>query len=373
LKAANTFEESFATLNNYDDPWPYPWSWPCSWPWIVVKLGYCSAIISNGVSVMYVNKFPPSDNTTRAPGLILRQGTPEELAPDQVTRKTLEAFWMGTGRNTHKKRWGRDNLATTSPTWCSGMFIGDQIKFLGCRQGIIPGRSPYDPNSSIIPGSEDWAVTALVQINGMAYKVYLTEGPMPQVAIDVLLVARFGSELWVKLLRRGSDINTVDNPNVLMSGAGEHCEPGTGTLKDQALDAITQESGLHPSDLKQSSMHVIGSSNASGRDPRYWKFHGFDEDTGEPVEFGYERESSTTIKLVFIDFGEFGRPTKTAHTDLTEVAYTFWIPLNRAISMDPSDFFLNENHMYLELARDYIHSENLLNQRKRKCEYECEI
>jgi len=309
---------------------------------------------------MYLNRFPPSDGTTRTPGLELRPGTLDELEPDQVTRKTLENFWFGTGSNTHKRRWGANNLATTSNDWCSGMFIGDTVQFLSFREGIIPGRSSYDPNGPIIPGSEPWAVTALVQVHGIPYKVYLTEGPMCQVAVDVILVVRMKGKLWVKILLRGTDLNTVDNPKVFMSGAGEHCEPGTGNLKTQAYDAIAQETGLHPDDLVQSSFHIIGSFNGAGRDPRYWKFNACDEDTGARVEFGYERDSSTTVNLIFIDYGDSGnQPKKTEPTDGIEVAQTFWMGLDEAILMSPSDFFLEENHLYLMCAKEFIETNGL--------------
>lgn len=347
LIAPTAFRESFAAAHTTSE-------------WTVNSLGYCSARISNGRSVMYMNCWAPADASTQAPGLVLDPATPQELEQDRITRKTMEAFWFGLGSNTHKRRWGRNNLSLTSKSWCSGMFIGDTIQFLDFREGIIPSRSHFDANGPIIPGSESWAVTALVQVHGKAYKVYLTKGPMPQQAIDVILIVRINGKLWVKILKRGTDFDTVDNPELLMSGAGEHCEPGTGNLKAQTFDALFQETGVHKNDLKKSSFYVIGHFNKHGRDPRYWKFSAIDEDTGARVEFGYERESSTTVNLIFIDYGDSGdKPIKTEPTDGVEVAQTYWLELDKAILLDPSEFFLRENHHYLELAREYIHSNGL--------------
>jgi len=113
----------------------------------------------------------------------------------------------------------------------------------------------------------------------------------------------------------------------------------------------------------KSSFHVIGSFNSPGRDPRYWKFEAIDEDFKTEVQFGYRRESSTTVNLVFIDYGDSGdetaKPKKTEPTDGIEVAQTFWMELDDAIGLDPSEFFLKENHKYLELAREYIQSNSL--------------
>ena len=309
-----------------------------------------------------MNRFPPSNATTEAPGFDLLVASHGELLPNLISRKTVENFWFGTGRNTHKRRWGANNLCTTSNDWFPGMFIGDKLHFTDVCEGIIPGRNEFNPDGPIIFGSEPWATTVMALVNGSskAYKAYLTKGPMCQVAIDVLLVVRIKGKLWVKILKRGTDPNTVDNPKVFMSGAGEHCEPGTGNLKTQAYDAIAQETGLDRDDCVKSSFHVIRSFNYPGRDPRYWKFDAVDEETGAPVKFGYERESSTTLNLIFIDYGESdGEPKKTEPTDGIEVAETFWMGLDEAILMDSSEFFLPENHSYLVCAKQFIESEGL--------------
>ncbi len=304
-----------------------------------------------------MNRFPPSDATTEAPGLELDLVLPEQLVPNPISKKTVENFWFGSGLNTHKRRWGANNLCTTSTDWFPGMFIGDKLRFTDVCEGIIPGRTPFDPDGPIIFGSEPWATTvmALVSDQTKAYKAYLTKGPMCQVAVDVLLVVRINGKLWVKILKRGTDPNTVDNPGVFMSGAGEHCEPGTGNLKAQAYDAIAQETGLHPEDCVKSTFHVLGQFNSPGRDPRYWTFKAWDEDTGSWAQFGYPRSSSTTVNLIFIDYGNsLGEPKKTEPTDGIEVAQTFWMGLDEAIELEPDEFFLRENHQYLVLARDYI-------------------
>lgn len=309
-----------------------------------------------------MNRYPPADATTEAIGLDLPLASPEQMVPNPISRKTVANFWFGTGRNCHKRRWGSNNLCTTSDDWLPGMFIGDTVHFFDACLGIIPGRSAFVPEGPPIPGSEPWGTTVLALVDGQqrGYKTYVTKGPMPQIAIDVLLVVRIKRKLWVKILKRGTDSKTVDNPGVLMSGAGEHCEPGTGSLKDQAYDAIAQETGLHPDDCVKSSFHIIGQFNSPGRDPRYWKFDAIDEDTGACVQFGYERSSTTTLNLIFIDYGDAeGGPKKTEPTDGIEVAQTFWMGLDDAIALDPNEFFLRENHQYLELVRDYIGSNGL--------------
>jgi ADP-ribose pyrophosphatase YjhB (NUDIX family) len=253
---------------------------------------------------------------------------------------------------------GRQNLPTTDPTWCHNVFIGDMIQILDYREGIIGFRTPFDHTAPVIPGSEDWGWTAQVRVHGVIYKAYLTAEPLPQVALDVLLVIKSNGKLWVKLLRRGSDPNTVDFPNVLMSGAGEHLEPGTSTPKEDIVRAIGEEIGLELSELPKAQIVELGKFSDPDRDPRYTIFKGFDEETGKPVEFGMRRGSTTTLKMIYIEYPDDinTQPEEIPHTDITEIAYSFWMGLDQAIGLSPKDFILEENHSYLQIAKNWIES-----------------
>ena len=306
---------------------------------------------------MYANRYPPSNDTTRSPSKY--RLTPRMIRRAKIlSRETVINFWRGLGRNTHKRRWGLENLATTSTQWLSGAYYGDKIEFSAFCEGIIPLRTPFDPNASITTGSENWAVTALANFEGQteSYRVYLTSNPMPQVAVDVVLVVRVNGRLQVKILRRGNNELTVDNPSTFMSGAGEHVETFSGSvgLKEQAFDALQQETGISKEDFDRAEIYVIGKYNSPGRDPRYWTYNAIDEETGEPIEFGYERDSSTTLMLVFIDSDTGNEPTKTEPSDKVEVADSFWMPLDKAIELDALEFFIPENHTYLKCVYDFL-------------------
>jgi hypothetical protein len=47
-------------------------------------------------------------------------------------------------------------------------------------------------------------------------------------------------------------------------------------------------------------------------------------------------------------------PVIKPHSDIAEVQYTFWCELDQAISMNPKEFFLEENHSYMEIAKDWL-------------------
>ena len=305
-----------------------------------------------------MQKFPPANGSTTSHEFCVPVSV-AELVPDKISKQTLVNFWRGQGRNTHKQPWAIQNLATIDPTWCENAFIGDTITIIKLYRGIIPMKSEFGDGIPIIPGSETWASSALVLVHGKEYKVYITSQPMPQVAIDVILIARMNEKLYVKLLKRGSDPNTVDFPSQLMSGAGEHLEPGTANLKAHAERAIAEETGLDPKDFSTSQMFNLGEFKKPARDPRYWTFDGFDEETGEPIKFGMERGSSTTLKLIFMDFPGSRQPIEKPHTDQTEVAYTFWEELDLAIKRDSSEFIIMENYAYLEIVRKYIRSNGI--------------
>lgn len=303
--------------------------------------------------VYYLQRFPPANGSTTAPSSDMPAATPEQLAPDRVSRATVESICFGTGLNAGRRRWGRDNLPTTSINWFTNIFIGDQLKIVDGREGILPGRVPFDHTTPIIPGSESWALTLQCEFNSKVYKAYMTTQPMPQVALDVLLVLKVAGKYWIKLLRRGSDPNTVDSPHVLMSGAGEHLEPGTSTPKQDIERALEEESGFDPKDYHGVQIVELATFSDPERDPRYTVLGGFDE-LGNMVRFGEVRGSSTTLKLVFVEFGGDKLPVIKPHTDLTEVQYTFWCELDEAIAMNPSEFLIEENHSYMQIAKNWL-------------------
>lgn len=319
----------------------------------MLSLMYNCIKITDDNQVYYIQCFPPANGTTSAPSPDTPGATPEQLAPDRISRQTLESICFATGFNSDRRRWGRDNLPTTSRSWFTDIFIGDEIRLVDGREGIIPFKNPFDHTIPVIPGSESWAWTVLAEFNSKNYKCYMTTRPMPQVALDVLLVLKAGGKYWIKLLRRGSNIYSVDSPHVLMSGAGEHLEPGTSTPKQDIERALAEESGFDPNDYHGAITVELGTFSDPERDPRYTINRGYNE-LGNMVQFGEVRGSSTTLKLVYVEFGGDKLPVIKPHTDLTEVQYTFWCELDEAIAMDPSEFLIAENHSYMQIAKDWL-------------------
>lgn len=310
---------------------------------------------------LYVHMFPPAlgDN------LVINlhdESIGDELIVDlYVRRETLINFWSSPeylqANGTEKGgSWGSNNLPTTNPNWFGDMFIGDTVKIQWVHPGIIPykGGKPFEEVDilKIIPGSESSGLSSNIEYNGRVYSAYLCGKPIPQIAIDVLFVMKRNGKYFLKVLRRGNSNPNLDKPGKYMPGAGEHREPGLDfSMKASALRSIGEEIGVHEETLEQCFLlQNIKHFNEYGRDSRYAKFSSIQD--GKLIEFGVDRESSTTLSVLYINCTD-EEPKEIDPTDTIEIGAKKWVEIG-VVSRDPCDWFIPEHAKYLDLCLEAI-------------------
>lgn len=307
------------------------------------KIFYCGFSLKVKVDdkekVIYVQKYPPASGTL-VPDMS-NESTQEEKEEDKVSKEELINFWESEeiyqpNGNWKGGRWGSNNLITTSENWVSGGFIGDEIKLTVKEKGILPfaGGKVFKSDASIIPGSENKALSCTIDYKNQTYACYITDNVMPQVANDVLFIYKnINNERFIKLLKRGEGPN-VDMPRKMMPGAGEHLEPGADIkLKDGVLRAINEEIGISDETLAQSYLLNIGVYDSEGRDPRYWTYC-IKRDNGELVNFGTKRGSSSQGYIVYFESSSDKAPKETNPLDTEEINKKWWNSLNDTLLID---------------------------------------
>jgi len=317
------------------------------------------------------------------------------LIQDIVTKETFIKFILNKEKyqanSTWKGgEWGTNNFPTTHKSWCSGLFIKDQVSISIIKKGIIPYNirfgKPFEESDNIIDGSEEWAWSCNINIppseefpEGIISSGYVCDKPMGQKAIDVLFIwENVNGERYVKLLKRGKSHPNVDMPETFMPGAGEHKEPGDGIrIKEGVLRAVKEEIGIPDETLSQCSLLKIGEFSELRRDPRYWIFSEFqdkeisefqDEEISEfqdkeIIEFGMKRESSTEVHLLYIKSETDNQPKETLPLDNIEVGKKLWVNLNDEKLNDPI-WMIPEHGEYFKLANKKIDEFLLLSEEK---------
>jgi hypothetical protein len=309
--------------------------------------------VTDGNFVLYLNRYSPVLGTTTALSPDHSSASQEQLVPDNISNQAMVSVWTADGPNSGRRRFGTDNLPITS-AWFTGVETGSHIEIIDAREGILPNRVPFNHTTPVIPDSETNSWTVLAIFNGKQCQGYLTTQPMPQCAIDVCLITIVGGKRYIRLVRRGTNTKTVDMPGVLASGAGEHLEGGTSTPKQDIDRTLAEECGFNREDYGGSTTVYLKSYSDPDRDPRYTFINGVDPVTGTQVQWGERRGSSTDLYLVVVEFGGTTPPPIKEHSDVTEVQYTFWCELDEAIAKDPSEFFLKENHGYMQDAKNWL-------------------
>jgi hypothetical protein len=324
----------------------------------VLSIGYnCIKVIEKSSSkVIYIQKFPPTNGTSSVPQMTI--GNTSSIDQDTISKQDLVSFWLGEEKyqsNSKWKggRWGIQNLPTIDPTWCDDVFIGDEIVIKFIKSGIIPfakrKRKPFDPNDIILEGTEQCAWSCNLILGEITYSGYITDEPIGQEAIDVLLITENDSKIrYIKSLRRGTNRNTVDMPQSYMSA--EHCEPVAGKpkLKDDILKTVTEEQCIDASDFANSYLIHLKTFDTTDRDPRYSKFNYNGQD------FGFDRKSRTNLYMLYLKFTGNKKPKKVKHDDNIEVQYTFWEKLDDAIARPQDQWLIPENATYPQIAKTYL-------------------
>jgi hypothetical protein len=265
---------------------------------IINKVSYCgfSAIIDNlvGQKVIFFQKYPPAGGTV-PPNLTNITVDEELLKYDTITREEFIDFWSSDiqtqvdGR--HKGgAWGLDNCLPwneekigNKKRWLPGKFIRDNINFK-----IIEINDSY------------WKV----EIDETKDIAYITDMPMPQIAMDVILLIKLNNDYYVKVLTRGS-AETVDMQGKITIGAGEHVEKKNGIITIKSANRALEEELGNIKEYKEqlvitkSITKLIGEDNRDFRDPRYSKYS--IERGGKIITFGYDRPSSSKIFVCYLE------------------------------------------------------------------------
>ncbi len=305
----------------------------------ISQITYCgfSAVIPNTNKVIYCHKFPPNSgtvkpdfNTTGFNNLVkydnhVRRETFINFIRNQSSRQA-NGRWKG-------GQWGDNNFTLTSENWFSGLYIGDSIQITILAEGIVKfSPTPYNAESeyAIIPGSESKALTCVGTWNHNNYNLYITDNVMPQDASDTLFVWSSPKKTMIKVMRRGKGKN-VDSPARKMPCAGEHIEPGQA-LDDRAraICDLNQEVGVPATTLSDCYIIPLGTYADPGRDPRYWTYSEFQD--GQIIEFGFERPSKSTARIVYIETEDDVEPKEVDPTDTEEIGSKWWANINTILN-----------------------------------------
>lgn len=338
----------------------------------VINIGYnILAVLINDMSkVVFVHKFPPVPNTTHKPDLSVPSDIDKYRCNPRLTKDSVCKFWADKGLyqvNGDWKggEWGSNNLPTTDTTWCTGVFIRDEIDIVLVKEGIVPYMTrkskPFDITDEIVEGSENFVWSCNLELtnsdstkSSIQYSGYVCDKPMSQSAIDILFVWKNLNpkklsmrklKRYVKILKRGRSHPNVDMPELFMPGAGEHREPGNNiSFKSEVLRALREELGLPDLTIFDCYLISIGSFDNDKRDPRYWTFT--IEQDGEIITFGLERYSKTEVYVMYIETDNGEKPKESKPLDEIEVGEKKWVSLDDPSLLSNSVFMIPEHSTY---------------------------
>jgi len=343
---------------------------------IVNKLMYCgfSACISETNKVVYCVKYAPKSGTICP---ILET---ESTNLDSDTHITKEEFINFINSDITRQvngkhkggKWGTNNFTVTSDDWFPGLYVGDSIEVTFTKIGLIPNKfpCPFKDSDNIIIGSEGltWSCNAIW--NNQEYHFYMTDNPMPQVATDTFFMnyvkpkninkyfcccltsKNKKNKIYTKVLRRGLDPKNVDSPGREMPCLGEHLEPGqSDESRQQVIFTVNEELGIHKKTLSKCYLLELGVYNKPGRDGRYSKY--CIEKNGKHVEFGVERNSSSTVRILLIISEILDMDDQDVLPDDTnEINSKRWVDVNKVLTdYDEDNWMLTE---HLQMLKDAV-------------------
>jgi hypothetical protein len=308
---------------------------------IVNKVSYCgfSAIIDRGNNekkVIFFQMYAPAGGTTKPNYTVPTDPTlnGDFLNQDTITKEEFIDFWSSDivfqedGRFKGGK-WGLDNcVPSEKSSWVPGLFIGSNITFT-----ISETKPDFD----------------MVEANQFTYDIkgtpknarknlYVTEQPMPQIAIDSIFLLNLSGEYYIKMISRGNT-NTVDLKGKISIGAGEHVEnipkknqakPSSnyngikiyatgkgrlviGQLRNKQSEEFGQlvqkieeleKSGTIQKNSSTTGVYSFTPDSRLNRDARYSKY--CIKKGTELIYFGYDRLS---ISDIYIDYFEYTATT----------------------------------------------------------------
>jgi hypothetical protein len=256
---------------------------------------------------------------------------------DTITKQDFIDFWSSDivfqeDERFKGGRWGLDNcVPSNQSTWVPGLFVNSEITFTVKTNNI-------NSNFDVIEG-KDFTYTVKNSENQVCKKnLYVTEQPMPQIAIDSIFLLNLSGEYYIKMISRGNT-NTVDLHGKISIGAGEHVEnipkknqpkPSSnyngikiaatgrgGLLIDQLRTKQSEEFGQLVEKIKEleksgtikkkdstTGVYSFTPDSRLNRDARYSKY--CIKKGTELIYFGYDRLS---ISDIYIDYFEYTAET----------------------------------------------------------------
>jgi hypothetical protein len=314
--------------------------------YLVVGVIYCCIALQNQKTKKFVflNKFAPPNGAERRPDFSKISAFYYEIFETFKLLKKEEFVHHWASKS--GCRFAPHNLPSSDPNFGNGVWVGDLIRFTAFKEGIYP-RPEFGKPPVMIEGSELTALSVDFEINqngtilGNFFGI-LTDGLMGQKALDVLYICKIGGKYYVKIAERGSG-STVDLPNTIVPGAGEHINAGTPSPKASIQAALHEELGVDSTWSKFYSLYV-GKYDNPGRDPRYWTWEVPHD--GSFVTVGAKRASETDLWVIYCSSDKLSEKGK--HSDETEIKSTRWIDLETlelapGLKLSPEMMMLHEH------------------------------
>jgi hypothetical protein len=330
----------------------------------IVKLYYngIAVKINDKDKILYIQRFPPFKGTTEYPDFSVT--TTNTSCDSFLNRETYVNFWLSNDQyqadGTYRGgQFGSDNLPTLSKNWLTDIYIGDTVYISEMFKGIVPystklGKA-FDGSENILKDTEQYAGSYNIIYGNNTYSGYVTENPSPQSAIDILFVFknRISNRRFIKLLKRGSLHPTVDMPEKITPGAGEHREPGSDfTFKLGFLRTVFEELGICLETLLNCYLIEMGKFNDNGRDPRYRHFSAIQN--GDLITFGIDRYSETSVYILYIDVDSESDIKEQPQLDTVEIKQSFWSDMSNELLNNPELWMISEHGTYIQKANNLL-------------------
>lgn len=340
----------------------------------ITNLMYCgfSAQISGINKVVYCVKYGPKSGTVSpildSVSTELDTSSTELDTGSHITKEEFVDFINNdVTRQVNGKhkggKWGTNNFTVSSDDWFPGLYVGDTIQVTFSKVGLISNKFdsnrhpvPFKESDNIIDGSEGLAWSCNAMWNDQEYHFYMTDNVMPQVATDTFFInyvkQQSKDKVYTKVLRRGLDPKNVDSPGREMPCLGEHLEPGqSDEARDQVMFTVNEELGIHKKTLSKCYLLELGVYNKPGRDGRYSKY--CIEKDGKHVEFGIDRDSSSTVRILLIISEILDMDDQDVLPDDTnEINSKRWVDVNKVLTDYNEDNWMLTEH--LEMLKDAV-------------------
>ena len=349
---------------------------------IINSISYAAFSVLIGKKVIYIHRFPASDERAVCPILLdavemdvdsNEDVEPEELEYDNISLEEGMMFWSDPSQNQSNGNfkggsWGLDNFLPCS-TWLNEAFIGETVTIEFISNGIMKfdfSSKPFQKDTLVLPNTINsaWSCNVTLDKTGKTYSAYAMNYYMSQYANDLLFIWSnpVNGKKYVKVLKRG-DKPTVDMQNKLMPGAGEHLEPGENLkFKSTVMRSFSEEMGLDPEVLPNCYLLDLGLYDSPGRDPRYWEYNLIGND-GKEKTFGYPRYSCTHGHALYYR-GEAPKLQQALDTDeVVEMGPNEkkWIELDK-IDVTGKAWMLSDHAKIVEKSKEVLEKFDLLDE-----------